>query len=243
MKKLILSLAAACAALSLSAAQEVIFKSEFEKNKDLKGWFDISNNSTRNGIGSKTPLKPVTMASVVEDNGEIFMKCKKSIFGMTHPFPKAITVDDNLKSITMKLSVRSFPKNNATLCSFAMTSRIHPGSASPFQSKGHDSGVAVVGYMHNVPGANYIYSMKNGVATKKQRSTKPFALFPSTFLRKWVNCALTYDNVAKTLTFTCDGMQPLVYQKVDMKGTVLRSLYICTNNYSFKNIEVSCVRK
>ena len=49
MKKLILSLAAACAALTLSAAEEVIFKSEFEKNKDLKGWFDITNCS-KNGI-------------------------------------------------------------------------------------------------------------------------------------------------------------------------------------------------
>lgn len=236
MKKLILSLAAACAALTLSAAEEVIFKSEFEKNKDLKGWFDITNCS-KNGILQNTPTKPATMASVVEDNGEVFLKCKASAFGMTFPFSKVITIDDNLKSITMKITVRSFPKNNSTLCSFAMTSRIHP------VSKGHDSGVAVQGYMHSVQNANFLYFMKNGIISKKYKSTKPFNLFPSSFLKKWINCTLTYDNTAKSVTFTCDGMQPLVYQNVNMSGTALRALYICTNNYSYKDIEVSCVRK
>lgn len=241
MKKLILSLAAACATLTLSAAEEVIFKSEFEKNKDLKGWFDITNCS-KNGILQNTPTKPATMASVVEDNGEVFLKCKASAFGMTFPFSKVITIDDNLKSITMKITVRSFPKNNSTLCSFAMTSRIHPG-LGPFISKGHDSGVAVQGYMHSVQNANFLYFMKNGIISKKYKSTKPFNLFPSSFLKKWINCTLTYDNTAKSVTFTCDGMQPLVYQNVNMSGTALRALYICTNNYSYKDIEVSCVRK
>lgn len=242
MKTLLLTLAA-CAALSLTAAEEVLFQSNFKANRELKGWFDVSNGYTQ-GVPLAKPSRPLKFAKTVEANGEVFLQAGANAMGITHLFTKPLLVDDNLKSITLKIVFRQQMKAASGVSEFALTSRKQPAATngSPFWS-GRDSGVSMRGYSYSAQAPNFIYWRKDGADSKKFRSTAPYNMFPRSVLKSWTTVAITYDHEKKTLSYDCDGVNPLIYHNVDLKGIELNSCFVSYNMNEYKSIEVFCVKK
>lgn len=242
MKKITIALAL-CAVFSLTAAEQVLYKSDFKNDKSLTGWFDVKNGYT-SGVPQKKPTKALTLSKVMEVKGETFLKGGANFMGITHPFAKPILVDDNLKSITLKMVMRQTPKSTYSLIEMAFTSRLQPAATNggPFW-RGRDSGIAARGYSYPIQAPNFIYWRKDGGDNKKFRSTKPYNLVPKKILTQWVTCVLTYNHEKKMVTFDCDDMQTLVYHNVDLKGVELKSFFINQNSNEYKSIEVFCVTK
>ena len=53
-------IAAACFAFSASAAEEILFQSDFKNNRDLKTWFDVGNGYIK-GVPQTKPTKPLRL--------------------------------------------------------------------------------------------------------------------------------------------------------------------------------------
>ena len=232
-----------CAAVFLSAAEQTLFKSDFKKDRDLKGWYD-THNSYYQGTPLSKPKSKLRFSKVVEKNGEFILQGGKSHMVLTHPLAKPILVNDNLKSITLKITMRQNPKSRTTLIEMGLTSRLQPAAldGSGFW-RGRDSGVALRGYTTDAQAPNFIYWRKEGGDNKKFRSTRPYNLFPKKTLTQWINCSMTYDHEKKTLSFHCEGQQPLIYHNVDLKGVQLNSFFINQNSNEYKDIEVTCITK
>lgn len=242
MKKFITA-AAFSAAVILSAAEQTLFKSDFKNNRDMKGWYDF-HNSYYHGTPLSKPKAPLRYSKVAEKNGEFILQAGKTPTVLTHPFSKPVLVDDSLKSITMKITLRQTPKSGTTLIEMGLTSRLQPAALHGYGFwKGRDSGVALRGYTTDAHAPNYIYWRKEGGDNKKFRSTRPFNLFPKKILTQWVNCSMTYDHEKKTLSFICEGMEPFIYHNVDLKGVQLNSFFINQNVNEYKSIEVICIKK
>lgn len=241
MKKILITLSI-CTAAILSAGEEVLYKSNFQGSKELKGWFDLES-SYKNSVPLKKPSKPLSHAKLTEANGEVFLKGGKTPRGLLHNFSKPVLVDDNLKRITLKVVMRQTPKHRTTLIDVALTSRIQTAANGDAFWRGRDSGVALRGYTSSVQHVNYIYWRKDGTDTKKYRAAKPFNLFPKTMLTKWTAFSLTYDHEKKQIIFTCEGTEPLIYQNVDLKGMELNSLFVNQHSHDYKSIEVTCEKK
>ena len=242
MKSFIITLAA-CAAIAMPAAEEVLFRSDFKNDRELKSWFDISNGYIQ-GVPQAKPTKGLKFAKTVEADGEIFLKADANAMGMTHLFSQPVLVDDNLKSITLKIVFRQNPKAASGISEFAMTSRRQPSATNggPFWA-GRDSGVSVRGYSYSALAPNFIYWRKEGADNKKYHSTAPYNLFPRSVLKEWTTAVITYDHEKKILSFECDGVKSLVYQNVDLKGIELNSCFVSCNMNEYKSIEVFCVKK
>ena len=242
MKKLFLALTA-CSAVSLLAAEEILFQSNFKDNRDLKTWFDVGNGYIQ-GVPQAKPTKPLTYGKTVEENGEVILKAGANSMGMSHLFSKPVLVDDNLKSITLKIVFRQSPKSASGVSEFALTGRKQPAATngSPFW-KGRDSGVSIRGYSYSAQAPNFIYFRKDGADCKKYRSTAPYNMFPRSVLKSWTTVVLTYDHEKKQLSYSCDGVAPLIYHNVDLKGIELNSCFVSYNNNDYKSIEVFCEKK
>lgn len=242
MKKLI-TILTALTAVSLFAAEEVLFNSNFEKNKTLKGWFEVQNGYNQ-GVPRRTPARPPISAKVITTNGETYMKAGRTAMSMTHPFSKPVVVNDSLKRIAMKVVLRQTPKSGTTLIRLSMTSRLQPAATDggPFW-RGRDSGVAIQGYTYNAFAPNFIYWRMNGGDNKKYPAVRPYNLFPKSTLTKWTTCSLIYDHEKKTFTFECEGKKPLIYHNVDLKGVVLNAACINMNHNEYKSIVVTCEKK
>ena len=241
MKSFIITLAA-CAAIAMPAAEEVLFRSDFKNDRELKGWFDVGNSYIQ-GVAQTKPTKGLRFGKTIEDGGEIILKADANSMGMTHLFSKPVLVDDNLKSLTLKIVFRQNPKAASGVNEFAMTSRRQPsGNGGPFW-RGHDSGVSVRGYSNSFQAPNYIYWRKEGSDNKKYHSTAPYNLFPRSVLKEWTTAVITYSHEKKILSFECDGVKPLVYQNVDLNGIEFNSCFVSYNMNEYKSIEVFCVTK
>lgn len=242
MKSFFLTLAV-CTAFSISAAEELLFQSNFKENRDLKGWFDISNGYIQ-GVPQSKPTKALKFGKTAEVNGEIILQAESSAWGMSHPFSKPVLVDDNLKTITLKIVFRQIPKAASSVSEFALTSRKQPAATNggPFWV-GRDGGFSIRGYSYSAQAPNFIYFRKDGTDSKKYRSTAPYNMFPRTVLKEWTTVVLTYDNEKKILSYDCDGVASLVYHNVDLKGVELNSCFVSCNLNEYKSIQVFCVKK
>lgn len=242
MKSFIFTLAA-CAAIAMPAAEEVLFRSDFKNDRELKGWFDVGNGYIQ-GVPQTKPTKGLRFGKTIEDGGEIILKADANSMGMTHLFSRPVLVDDNLKSLTLKIVFRQNPKAASGVSEFAMTSRRQPSATNggPFWP-GRDSGVSVRGYSYSAQTPNFIYWRKEGADNKKYRSTAPYNLFPRSILKDWTTAVITYDHEKKILSFDCDGVKSLVYRNVDLKGVEFNSCFVSYNMNEYKSIEVFCVKK
>ena len=236
-------IAAACFAFSASAAEEILFQSDFKNNRDLKTWFDVGNGYIK-GVPQTKPTKPLRYGKVVESNGEFILQAGANSMGISHPLLKPVLVNDDLKSITLKIVFRQNPKSVSGISEFALTSRKQPAATngSPFW-KGRDSGVSMRGYSYSAQAPNFIYFRKEGSDSKKFRSTAPYNMFPRSVLKSWTTVVITYDHEKKQLSYSCDGVAPLVYHNVDLKGVELNSCFVSYNNNEYKSIEVFCIKK
>lgn len=240
MKKILVALSV-CSAVVLGA-EEVLYRSDFQGKKDLEGWFDMESGY-KNGVPQRKPTKPLSHCKLIEANGEVFLKGGQTPRGITHKFSKPLLVNDNLESVTMKVVMRQTPKHGTTLIEIALTSRIQPAADGSAFWRGRDNGIAIRGYSSDVKKANFIYWRKDGSDNKKYRAVRPYNLFPKSVLTEWTACSLTYDHEQKKMTFSCDGMEPLIYHNVDLSGMVLNSLFVNQQNHEYKSIEVTCKRK
>jgi len=74
MKSFIFTLAA-CAAIAMPAAEEVLFRSDFRNDRELKGWFDVGNSYIQ-GVPQAKPTKGLRFGKTIEDGGEIILKAE-----------------------------------------------------------------------------------------------------------------------------------------------------------------------
>ena len=124
MKSFIFTLTA-CAAIAMPAAEEVLFRSDFKHDRELKGWFDVGNSYIQ-GVPQTKPTKGLRFGKTIEDGSVIILKADVNSMGMTHLFSKPVLVDDNLKSLTLKIVFRQNPKAASGVSEFAMTIRDAP---------------------------------------------------------------------------------------------------------------------
>jgi hypothetical protein len=242
MKSLLFTLSA-CALFFLSAGEEILFQSNFKENRELKNWFDVGNGYIK-GVPQPKPVKQLKSAKTVESSGEVILQTTSTFMGITHKFSKPVLVDDNLKSITLKVVFHQNPKYKSSVTEFALTSRIQPAltNGGPFW-RGRDSGISIRGYSYSSQAPNFIYWRKEGSDNKKFHSTAPYNMFPVSVVKNWTTAVLSYDHEKKILSFQCDSAKPFIYHNVDLKGIELNSCFVSCNMNEYKSIEVLCVKK
>lgn len=221
-----------------SANGQILFQSDFTSEKPLAQWRDFSNSYNSSGVAVAHPPAPPKIARVIEENGEIFMRTEKTTFCLTHAFSKAVKVDSNLKRIVLEAVFRQKKENLYSVNSFILTSRSIPAAdAGGAFWRGRDSGIGVSGYSGDAQMANRLFYRREGTDICMYKSVTPYSLFSAP--GKWQLVRLCYDNVKKTLSFECDGREPVVMRKVDLDGLELNSLAISCQNNDYKSVKVS----
>ena len=224
----LLYIVAACVGIGTSAAEKTVMESRFDQRR-LDGWFDV---------GMKSPPSETHARIVEEDGRAVLMTSDHRWAGLSCKFTEPVTVDGNLKSITVFIRHKQAGKG-FNIGSVALSSRealdIHNGKAF---ANGKDSGFTVTGHLY---GPNcHITTRIDGRDDKTIRQSNPTR--PPFFKahRTWTDWRVIYDNEKKEISVAVDGAaEPaLILHAVDFTGTTFRSVWVNQMESAYESIKV-----
>ncbi len=224
----LLYVVAVCVCIGAFAAEKTVMESHFDQ-KRLDGWFDV---------GMKSPPSE-THARIVEEEGRaVLMTSDHRWAGLSCKFTEPVTVDGNLKAITVLIRHKQAGKG-FNIGSVALSSRecldIHNGKAF---ANGKDSGFTVTGHLY---GPNcHITTRIDGRDDKTIRQSNPTRQPFFKAHKTWTDWRVTYDNEKKEISVTVDGaLEPaLILHAVDFNGKTFRSVWIGQMESAYESIKV-----
>ncbi len=221
-------------AADVSSEGELLFKSEFAQNKELKGWTDVYQKSP-----------PKSEWYKVEDvGGESVLKTAEVLFGISHKLKRDLLVDESVVEITLDVALRKPTPPKGHQVGIALSSRDTAAmdAGGPFW-KGKDSGVMAQGYNYDDQSANFIFWQVEGNQTRMHPSRQPFNLLPEA--GKWTTWRLVYKHRQKELWFyrsAKDNEPFMIQRRVDLSGVALGSVWLCGWSTEFMDVSVRCLR-
>lgn len=217
------------------STMDCLFKSDFANNKKLNGWTDVHQ---------KNPPNSEWYQIVKDSNGELYLKTREVLFGISHSLKSEIIVDDSLSEVQLLVIFRKpdLPLNGwpvtVALSSSETTAK---DAGGPFW-KGKDSGLLIIGSLYDKPEYNSINWQKEGVRVRMHPYRLPFNFLE---VGMWVEWRLVYRHQEKSLLFfhkQNDTLPFLVQHNVDLSGTVLSSVWIGAWGTEFKEISVYVIK-
>ena len=229
MKCLVTVLASALAAVTLlNGAEQKLFESKIDK-KDLSGWMDLKR---------RTPPGADHVKLIQEDGKFVMMTSNHRWAGLSGTFTSPVTVNDNLKKITIHIRLKQAGKGHYGSV-LALSTKdgidIHNGKAF---SSNRDSGFTIQGHIHR--SACVITTRLDGKSDKtiKLSNNKRPPFFAAH--QKWAEWRVVYDQEKKEISVTVDdNKEPsLVLREVDFTGKTFRSFWISQleNAVEFVNV-------
>ena len=224
----ILSLLAALFCITASAVDIISLETRFEQ-KRLDGWYDV---------GLKSPPSE-THARIVEEEGRAFLMTSDHRWaGLSCKFKEPVTVDGNLKAITILVRQKQAGKG-FNIGKVALSSRelldIHNGKAF---AANKDSGFSVTGHLYGIN--SVITTRLDGRDDKTIRQSNPTRQPFFKAHNAWTDWRIIYDNEKKEISVTVDGVaEPaLILHAVDFTGITFRSIWINQMESAYESIKV-----
>lgn len=238
---LMLLIAAGLTSANAAVSRELVFKSDFNKNTGLKGWYDVHKWLPKNRNADSPKAE---WYKVVSGKGGAFLRTS-TMFGISSLLKPAVKIDDSVLEIELRVKLRK-PKNDASLISFALSSRKNPAGTDggPFWTGRPESGIIVKGYQYDIQYVNLIAWLKSGLRIHMSPIKPPFNLL--TDVGKWVTWRLVYNNTEKQLSFYRNGSEKqafIVQHNVDLSGVTLHSVWLGSYGTEYSQIEVYCTRQ
>lgn len=233
-KSLLTLLLAAGFAFASNSAEKVLFQSQFGSAEPLKGWMDVKK---------KTPDS--SKYRIIEKDGVKCLETPPIYFGIAHRLSQPVVINDNLKKVTLKVTLMKPEAQKGRLVTIALTSRNDVAlDAGQAFWKLRDSGFMASGYSYSIPAANYLIYQVEGKQVKSLKATSPHNLLP--VRNKWVTWTLVYDHTKKTIEFFNDEKAETpfwTFYNVNIDGIELRSVWICSWGTIYKDVKVTCETK
>ena len=225
-------------AISAEINRELVFKSDFSHNKELKGWYDVHKWLPQNKQKNSPAAK---WYKVVSEKNEVFLRTS-TMFGLSSLFKSPLKVDDSIIEIELRVKLRK-PRQDAKIISIALTSRKCPSgnNGSAFWSGRQESGIIAQGYQHSIQYVNLIAWMKDGLRVHMSPIKPPFNLLAK--VGKWVVWRLVYNHPVKQLRFyrSLNDKEPFIVQRnVDLSGVTLNSVWLGAFDTEYSQVEVYC---
>lgn len=220
-----------------AGTKKLVFKSAFEKNPELKNWYDVHKWLPQNKEKDSPDAK---CYKVVTENSETFLRTS-TMFGISSLLTPKITVDDSLLEIELLVTLRRTEKGRQA--QIALTSRREPAGSNggAFWTGRQDGGIIAVGYEHNVQHANFIAWQKDGRRVQMLVQKPPYNMLSSR--ETWTTWRLVYNHKEKLLCFYMNNQdeKPLIVQhNVDLSECILNSVWLGGWNTEYLDVEIYC---